>query len=358
MRWFEGVQGHARAKEVLARAIERDRVPPAFLIVGREGSGRFLLARELARAIDCRAAGSDVRPCGACVPCRKIEAGTHPDFVRISPEEGKAALGIDQVRALLDELALAPVEGTRRVFVVDPADAMTDDAQNALLKALEEPPGRSHLVLVARHEDAVLRTVASRCFVLALGALEAAEVERVLVARGVPQAEARERAAWSGGSVGVALRPKHLERVASARALLEALASGEARKNPLGVAQDLLAKAAPKNQEPALRREGALEVTDILGRALRDALDRATRGDEARALSGADPAVIGRLARAGADRIALALDAVQKIEEAIANNQNVNLSLEGLVLDASSALAQGGSQGALPPARGGVAHGR
>jgi len=358
VRWFEGVEGHARAKEVLARAIERDRVPPALLIVGREGSGRFLLARELARALECRGEG-DRRPCGACVPCRKIEAGTHPDVVRVSPEEGKAALGIDQVRALLDELALAPVEGRRRVFVVDPADAMTDDAQNALLKALEEPPARSHLVLVARHEDAVLRTVASRCFVLALGALESAEVERVLVARGVPQAEARERAAWSGGSVGVALRPKHLERVASARALLEALASGEARKNPLGVAQDLLAKAAPKNQEPALRREGALEVTDILGRALRDALDRATRGDEARALSGADPAVVGRLARAGADRIALAIDAVQKIEEAIANNQNVNLSLEGLVLDASSALARpGGTRGSETPANEGLAHGR
>ena len=74
MGWFEAVEGHARAKDVLARAVERGRVPPALLITGREGTGRFLLARELARALNCRGAGKT--PCGECVPCRKIAAGT------------------------------------------------------------------------------------------------------------------------------------------------------------------------------------------------------------------------------------------------------------------------------------------
>ena len=197
MGWFEAIAGHGRAREVLARAVERDRVPPALLVTGREGSGRFLIAKELAKALNCRGSpGSpEKRPCGACVPCRKIEVGTHPDFVQLRPEEGRAALGIDQVRSLLDELALAPVEGRRRVFVIDPADAMTDDAQNALLKALEEPPARSHLVLIARHESALLRTVASRCFVLALGELDPDDVCRVVESKGVPKAEARLRAA-------------------------------------------------------------------------------------------------------------------------------------------------------------------
>ena len=351
---------------MLARAVERDRVPPALLVTGREGSGRFLIAKELAKALNCRGNGGDgaspgspeKRPCGACVPCRKIEAGTHPDFVPLRPEEGRAALGIDQVRSLLDELALAPVEGRRRVFVIDPADAMTDDAQNALLKALEEPPARSHLVLIARHESALLRTVASRCFVLALGELDSDDVCRVVESKGVPKEEARLRAAWSGGSPGVALRPQHVERIASARALVEALAGGEARKNPLGVAADLLAKAAPKSLEPAARREGALEVTDILGRALRDALVLAA-GSDAPPLSGTDPRSVKLLAAAGPEPVARAIASVQKIEEAIANNQNVNLALEGLVLDVSAALGvPGGRGGGTPPMREEAALGR
>ncbi len=307
------------------------------MIVGRDGSGRFLLARELAKALNCRGPGGAVRPCGACAPCRKIDAGTHPDFARLAPEDGKAAIGINQVRELLDELALAPVEALRRVFVVDPADALTEDAQNALLKALEEPPPRAHLVLVARHEAALLRTIASRCFILALGELETDDVVRVLEAKGVAPDEARTRAAWSGGSAGVALRPRHLERIASAQALIQAVAGGEAQRNPLGVAAELVSKAAPKNAEAPARREGALEVTDLLGRALRDALDRATRPD-ARSLSGADGAIVAKLAGAGPERLARALDAVQKVEAAIADNQNVNLALEGLVLDVSGAL--------------------
>ncbi len=347
MRWFQTIAGHARAKEILARAIERDRVPPALLVTGRDGVGRCLVATELAKAINCRqpppnlpreagGAGGEL-PCGVCVPCAKIASGTHPDFVRVELEDGKSEISIAQVRALIDELALAPVEAKKRVFIIDHAELMNDNAQDALLKSLEEPPARSHLILVARHESALLRTIQSRCFLLALGELDVEETTKVLLAKGVEAGEARLRAAWSGGSPGVALRERHLDRVESARKLVEALAGGEAQKNPLAVAADLIARAAPKNVEPSVRREGALDVTDLLGRVLRDALARAT-SPEARLLSGADPKSAERLARAGADRIASAIDSVQKTEEAIANNQNVNLALEGLVLDVSAAL--------------------
>jgi DNA polymerase-3 subunit delta' len=355
VRWFDTVRGHSRAKDVLARAVERGRVPPALLITGREGTGRALLARELAKALNCRGDGSAAaaaRPCGQCLPCRKIEAGTHADYVVVSPEEGKAALPIDRVREVLEELSLAPVEAQRRVFVFDPADAMLDDAQNALLKALEEPPGRAHLILIAGHEDALLRTIASRCFVLALGELTPDEVQAILEARGVP--EAKERAAWSGGSPGVALREHHLEVVAAARALLEAWASGAARRDPLGVAAAAMAAVAPKGAEAKERREGALEVTDLVGRALRDALDRATRGAGASRLSGAEPALLERLAAAGPEPLARAIEAVVAIDEAIEANQNMNLSLEGLVLDVVGALGAG----ALRSGKGvGLAHG-
>ncbi|MBI3725613.1 DNA polymerase III subunit [bacterium] len=344
--WFEAVTGHARAKEVLVRALESGRVPPALVLAGREGTGRSLVARELAKALNCKGeaaarlaegkpAGAGKVPCGACAPCKKTDSGAHSDFVRVTPEEGKAALGIDAVRATLDEIALAPVEGRRRVFVFDPADAMTEDAQNALLKALEEPPARAHVILIATHEDALLRTIASRSFVLALSELTPDEVGEVLVKQGVSRKDAASRAAWAGGSPGIALRPRHEERVSAARFLLEALAGGGARRDPIGTAAELMSRAAPKNAAPQERRDGALEVTEIVARALRDALDQAVRGEKGARVSGADRALLEKLASGGRDAVARAIEACVKADEAILAQQNVNLALEGLVLDAT-----------------------
>jgi DNA polymerase-3 subunit delta' len=341
VRWFEAVRGHARAKEVLSRALEVGRVPPALVLAGRPGIGRSLLARELAKALNCAEACAPTgsRPCNACPSCRKIEKGAHADVVTIAPDEGKAALGIDQVRAALDELALAPVEGRRRVFIFDPADALTPDAQNALLKLLEEPPARTHLVLLTRHEEALLPTIASRSFILGLGELSAADVGAILEAKGVAHGEAVERAAWALGCPGLALGETHLDRVEDAKLLLEALASGRAGKDPLGVASELVARAAPKNADPQERRDSALEVTSLVARALRDALDRAARGAAAARISGADARLLDRLARSGAAALSTMMAACARADEAIVANQNVNLALEGLVLDAAAALA-------------------
>lgn len=356
VRWFTAVRGHDRARTVLARGLETGRIPPTLVLAGQPGVGRALLARELAKALNCKgeaasalphAAGLSVTagrsrplasldgqvPCNACAACRKVDHGTHPDVVTIVPEDGKAALSIDQVRAAVDEMTLAPVEGRRRVFVFDPADALTEDAQNALLKLLEEPPARTHVILIARHEDALLRTIASRSFVLALGELSPEDVSALLEARGVPHAEAIERAAWALGSPGLALREGHLERVADAKRLLESWASGAARRDPLGVANELIGHAAPRTQEPQERRDGALEVVSLVSRALRDALDRAVRGEESVRLSGTDSPLLDRLARAGREGLLAAGAACARAEEAILANHNVNLALEGLVLD-------------------------
>src|SRR5919198_196631 len=142
------------------------------------GVGKAKAARLLARAVNCEGPERD-RPCGCCVPCSKIERGAHPDVFALAEERAMAKAGrwepkggrvpskdiaVDQVRDLVDHrLALKRFEGRWRVVVVDPADAMNAQAQNAILKTLEEPPEATTLVLVASSPDLLLPTIRSRC---------------------------------------------------------------------------------------------------------------------------------------------------------------------------------------------------
>src|SRR5687768_4106211 len=126
---FSKVVGHAAAKQALAQGVVGGRLTgAALLLCGPEGVGRRTLAREVARALNCRGPG-DPLPCGACGPCGRIERGNFGDHVEVAPDG--QSIGIDQVRDLLEEMSKAPVEGRARSFLIAPAGAMTEEAQNA-----------------------------------------------------------------------------------------------------------------------------------------------------------------------------------------------------------------------------------
>src|SRR4029453_8082114 len=101
--------------------------------------------------------------CDRCAQCRKVESGVHADVVIVQPEEVGSAIKIAQVRELLQTLSLRPMEGTHKVYIIDPADALNDAASNALLKGLEEPPDDTSFILVSSNPQALLVTVRSRC---------------------------------------------------------------------------------------------------------------------------------------------------------------------------------------------------
>ena len=132
--------------QTLMEAIDQDRVAHALLIRGVPGTGKTQLARDYARRLLCQTPESQ-KACGRCTSCRLFDAGTHPDFSMLAPEETGKAIKVDAVRQMTLEIALTPQYAGYRVVIIDQADALNGNAANALLKSLEEPPNGTVIVL-------------------------------------------------------------------------------------------------------------------------------------------------------------------------------------------------------------------
>lgn len=171
-------RGHDAAAAHLA-ALLTDVPPHALLIVGPRGAGAGTLARDAVSTLMC-GAPVDGGPCGACRSCRLISSGSHTDLVVISPTGESNTIKIDQIRALAAGLALFSVEGGRRIALIEHADLMNEDAQNALLKTLEEPPSRTHVILAAAEDSRLMPTIRSRCAVIRLGLPDANQASELL----------------------------------------------------------------------------------------------------------------------------------------------------------------------------------
>jgi DNA polymerase-3 subunit delta' len=198
------VVGQEEAIGMLREGFGRARLHHSLLFVGPRGVGKHTTARALAGALLCERGGADA--CGECVPCRRVIAGTHPDLASMELPDARRELSIDQVRLMQGALGRRPIAGTRRVVIVDDAETLSEAAQNAFLKTLEEPPPESFLILVSATGSALRPTVRSRCQRVTFRPLDAATLERVLIERfEKPADEARELADHAEGSLGRAL---------------------------------------------------------------------------------------------------------------------------------------------------------
>lgn len=151
-------------------ALGEQRLGHALLIAGASGLGkRTLVARMVARLL-CREPGEDDLACGRCPACAWLAAGTHPDYAAVQPEEDSQFIKVDQIRAMNQRVLLTAQAGPLRVARIEPAEAMNTEAQNALLKTLEEPPPGVHLILVSDAPTRLLATVRSRCRIYTIGA--------------------------------------------------------------------------------------------------------------------------------------------------------------------------------------------
>ncbi len=137
----------------------------AYLITGGRDDSRRDFARQMAAAYLCE---GEQPPCGRCRHCRKVAAAAHPDLIRVTIPADKREIGVDQIRTLRSDAYIRPNEGKRKVYLIDPADAMRPEAQNALLKVLEEGPRYAAFLLLAGEPGKLLDTVRSRCETLSL----------------------------------------------------------------------------------------------------------------------------------------------------------------------------------------------
>jgi DNA polymerase-3 subunit delta' len=212
-------------------------MPHAVLLAGPSGVGKTTLALDIAAALLCQFDDATARPCRACRACRMVEHGNHPDLHRLAPSGAGGMIPIGGrgergVRDLVGDLALLPVEGGARVALLESADRMSEDAQSAFLKTLEEPPARTTILLCADDEERLLPTIRSRCARIRLGTMGSRGVEAVLTSRGLADAPTAARLARitggrPGRAVAYALAPEAATiRDEIARTLLDLLDAG------------------------------------------------------------------------------------------------------------------------------------
>jgi len=182
------VTGRLRAK------LAQNRFPHGLIFAGPEGVGKRTFAMMLAKAMNCPSKGPEDF-CDECSQCRKINAGTHPDVLRVGVEEEATLIKIAQIRYLLAMLDLQPLEGRSKVFMIDPANLLNAESSNALLKGLEEPPDNSFFILITTNLHELLLTVRSRCQVYQFAPLTLDEIR----VRGITDELAIR---WSQGSIG------------------------------------------------------------------------------------------------------------------------------------------------------------
>lgn len=313
--------GHVERIEKLLRAAAARRLAHALLFTGPDGIGKFLSAQWLAFGLLC--ARGPGRPCGSCGPCKRLLAGTHADVLVVDAEaEGEEEIKISRITHrekesqtnVGDFLALKPMEGGWRVVILRDADRMNEEAQNALLKTLEEPGTDTLLVLVASRPEALLPTTRSRCVPVALRPLDPATTARILREHGIDAEEATILARWSAGAPGAALT-LHARSAALMRAAIEAVLRGEL--DPLAAAARIgdLDGDFPGKTPASQARARAKTFLDLALAVLVD-LERAGAGVAPETLAHGDLAARVAAAEDGprARRLEVCLQARQDVE--------------------------------------------
>lgn len=203
---FESLVANHMLKETLAGMINSQRLSHSLLLQGEAGTGKRTLAGLIAQAVLCQGTGE--RPCGICSACYKVQKGIHPDVITVGAEALRPqSFHIGVVRELRSQAFVAPNEGCKKIYILQNAQNMTVQAQNALLKILEEPPEHAMFILICENRSSLLETILSRCTVFTLHAPDEEECARYLQQRkpGLEH-QAYLSAAWeSGGNIGRAL---------------------------------------------------------------------------------------------------------------------------------------------------------
>ena len=202
--YFNSIIGHEKIKEHLQTAIGQNKISHSYIINGETGSGKKLIATIFAETLQCEDKG--INPCGLCKSCLQTESKNHPDIIWVTHE--KYSIGVDDIRNQINhDISIKPYSSPYKIYIVPDAEKMTEQAQNALLKTIEEPPQYAIILLLTNNIERLLPTILSRCVTLNLKPVKTDLIEKYLMERcKVPDYVARVSASFSQGNVGKALR--------------------------------------------------------------------------------------------------------------------------------------------------------
>ena len=186
----------------LERSIYANKIIQSLIIEGQEGTGKKTLANIYANALVC--SDQNEKPCGKCKGCTLYLSQNHPDIFEVTKEK-KKSIGVEQIKALQKEAIIKPNESNRKVFIIHDAHTMTPQAQNALLKLIEEPPKYLSIILICENTMPLLETIISRCSIVPMPYLSYENIMDALIKRGVDKGKAKIIAQGANGSLGKAI---------------------------------------------------------------------------------------------------------------------------------------------------------
>ena len=201
---FKDVVGHRDIINYIKNAVKMDQVSHAYIMNGERGAGKKLLAYLFAMTLLCEEGGEE--PCNTCHSCRQAETGNHPDIIRVTHEKPNS-ISVDDIREQVNNtIMIKPYQGPYKVYIIDHADLMTPQAQNALLKTIEEPPQYAVIMLLTENAEALLPTINSRCVMLRLRYIKDKLIKKYLMeSLKVPDYKADLCTAFAQGNMGHAI---------------------------------------------------------------------------------------------------------------------------------------------------------
>ena len=322
MYTFEEIRGNTPLVEQLRRSAASGRGSHAYLFLGGAGAGKRLIANTFAKALQCEGAR---RPCDSCKSCHAFNHGNHPDVIYFQPLKNGKTYTIEDVREqLLETVDLKPFQYEKKIYIIEKADTLNIQSQNALLKTLEEPPAHAVFLLLAERDEAFLPTILSRVVVMKIRPLSAETIADYLMQAGHSAEESHILAAYAQGRIGQALE------------LVEDEGFREMRQDILGKLEALPSMSEGDAYLLAKDLEGYkndLRFLDIMELWYRDLLTAKSLREEGYLIQKDKRDAIFRAAKEPAAELAKKAAAVRTARMRLAQNANFRLTMEVMLMD-------------------------
>ena len=322
MYTFEEIRGNTPLVEQLRRSAASGRSSHAYLFLGGAGAGKRLIANTFAKALQCE---GEKRPCDSCKSCHAFNHGNHPDVIYFQPLKNGKTYTIEDVREqLLETVDLKPFQYEKKIYIIEKADTLNIQSQNALLKTLEEPPAHAVFLLLAERAEAFLPTILSRVVVMKIRPLSAETIADYLMQAGHLAEESHILSAYAQGRIGQALE------------LVEDEGFREMRQDILGKLEAL--PSMSEGDAYLLAKEfvvykNDLRFLDIMELWYRDLLTAKSLREEGYLIQRDKKDAIFRAAKEPAALLAKKAAAVRTARMRLAQNANFRLTMEVMLMD-------------------------
>ena len=322
MYTFEEIRGNTPLVEQLRRSAASGRSSHAYLFLGGAGAGKRLIANTFAKALQCE---GEKRPCDSCKSCHAFNHGNHPDVIYFQPLKNGKTYTIEDVREqLLETVDLKPFQYEKKIYIIEKADTLNIQSQNALLKTLEEPPAHAVFLLLAERAEAFLPTILYRVVVMKIRPLSAETIADYLMQAGHLAEESHILSAYAQGRIGQALE------------LVEDEGFREMRQDILGKLEALPSMSEGDAYLLAKDLEGYkndLRFLDIMELWYRDLLTAKSLREEGYLIQRDKKDAIFRAAKEPAALLAKKAAAVRTARMRLAQNANFRLTMEVMLMD-------------------------